>query len=130
MPRLSAISKAKISSTQWDELDFEDIETSIAHNLTDDDVSAVLQCIDAKQTLKKLKLAGCVNITGRSLQPLQELVYITTDRYQPLGKKHDSQRNVQEFLLSREIVMPILHSVIVSAGCSLKYVTFSIGNGV
>ena len=103
-----SISKA-IHLRSWEELDFDDIETSLAHNLTGDGVSAVLQCIDAKQTLKKLKLAGCVNITGRSLQPLQELVYITTDRYQPLGKKHDSQRNVQEFLLSREIVMPILH---------------------
>ena len=43
-----------------------------AQKLTGDGVSAVLQCIDAKQTLKKLKLAGCANVTGRSLQSLQE----------------------------------------------------------
>ena len=119
--RLSAISKAIISTTQWETLDFEDIETSLAAKLNDDDLGAVLQCIDAKQTLKKLKLAGCVTITGRCLMPLTgssalQLLDLS------LQKKYKNPDNVQEFLLSREIVMPILDSVIASAGCSLRYI--------
>ena len=102
-----SISKA-IHLRSWEELDFDDIETSLAHNLTGDGVSAVLQCIDAKQTLKKLKLAGCVTITGRCLMPLTgssalQLLDLS------LQKKYKDPDNIQEFLLSREIVMPILH---------------------
>ena len=55
---------------QWEELDFEDIEKSLAAKLTDIDIRAVLHCINAKQTLKRLKPAGCVNIMGCGLDSL------------------------------------------------------------
>ena len=45
MHRQSPISKAIISAQQWDILDFEDIEKSLAVKLTDDDLHAVLKCI-------------------------------------------------------------------------------------
>lgn len=44
---------------------------SLAHNMTDDDLAAVLLCIDAKSVLKRLKLGGCETITGSGLEPLR-----------------------------------------------------------
>ena len=69
----SDLSKAILSSNQstWETLDFEDIEESLACRLDDNDMHAILTCIDAKHTLKKLKLTGCTRIDGRcGLQPL------------------------------------------------------------
>ena len=60
----SSTSKAIVATQQWDTLDFEDIEKSLAKRLSDNDLYAVLQCINAQDMLKKLKLTGCVNITG------------------------------------------------------------------
>lgn len=37
---------------KWEVLDFADIEKALAVRLTDDDVGAVLVCIDAKNNLK------------------------------------------------------------------------------
>ena len=64
----SPITKAIISSSlsNLDTLDFEDIEKSLAAKLNDEDINAILQCINAKN-LKRLKLAGCVNINGWGL---------------------------------------------------------------
>ena len=52
MHRLSSISAAIVSSSEWDILDFEDIEKSLAKRLSDDDMFAVLQCISAQNVLK------------------------------------------------------------------------------
>ena len=62
MHRLSPISKAVISASQWETLDFEDIERELANKLTDNDISAVLKSINAQDVLKRLKLCGCINI--------------------------------------------------------------------
>ena len=84
--RLSAITKAIVSSTQWQELDFEDIERDLSKKLSDDDIGAVLQCINAKQTVKRLKLAGCVNITGRGLDTLRGLTVLEQIDLSLVGK--------------------------------------------
>ena len=39
--------------------------------LSDEDMGAMLVCIDAVHTLKKLKLAHCFNIVGHGLEPLR-----------------------------------------------------------
>lgn len=65
MNRLSPISKAIVLAQQWDILDFEDVEKELANKLTDDDIFAVLKSINAHDVLKRLKLYGCVNITGK-----------------------------------------------------------------
>ena len=67
----SATSKAIISSMKNTTLDFEDVEKSLAKKLSDADIGAVLTCINAKDTLRILKLAGCINITGSGLEPLR-----------------------------------------------------------
>ena len=61
------------SKRDWETVDFEDNEESLACCLDDNDMHAILTCIDAKCTLKKLKLAGYTHtrIDGRcGLQPL------------------------------------------------------------
>ena len=63
----SATSKVIVSPSQWNILDFADIEENLASKLTDSDVGAVLVCIDAVHKLEKLKLTGCVRINGNGL---------------------------------------------------------------
>ena len=73
----SEISAAIVSAlnNNWDEIDFvEDID--LAKKLSDDDVGALLVCIDAENKVKRLKLTGCVNITGRGLEPLRGSVVL------------------------------------------------------
>ena len=50
-------------------LDFADVEKALAMKLTDEDLSSVLICMDAKNTLKTLKLTNCMSIIGHGLQP-------------------------------------------------------------
>ena len=51
-------------------IDFEDIDKCLAKKILDDDMTAIISCINAKYTLKQLKLTGCVNILGTGLKPL------------------------------------------------------------
>lgn len=53
------------------ELDFGSLEKRLALKSTDDDVAAVLKCINAKYTLHRLKMWGLENITGRGLESLR-----------------------------------------------------------
>lgn len=58
-------SSAIIAATtpSWQVLDFSDIEKCLAAKLTDDHMHAILRCFDAPNNLKRLNLAGCLNIT-------------------------------------------------------------------
>ena len=57
--------------SQWEMMDFVDIPKSLALRLTDDDVGAVLVCIDAANNLNRLKLTNCFNVVGTCLEPLR-----------------------------------------------------------
>ena len=62
---LNTKSNVIISATsrdQWQELDFGDIEKSLAAKLTDDHARSILSCVDAPTNLKTLKLTGCMNV--------------------------------------------------------------------
>ena len=98
---LSDYSKAILSSLEWDVLDFEDIEKSLAVKLMDDDLHAVLKCISAHDVLKKLKLSGCIN-TGYSLEPLRSSTVIELIDLS-LAKQFESPRSVVESKLSEEV---------------------------
>ena len=124
MHRLSPISKAIVSSSEWDILDFMDIEKSLANRLLDDDISAVLQCINAHDVLKKLKLTGCIKITGQGLSPLRESVVLEQIDLSLLKKYEDPMSARLQHVLSKEVVLPILDSIISTMGCSLKYILF------
>ena len=79
--QLTQTTKAIISSTDWKEIDFSDIEKNLAVKLSDGDVDKILKSIDAANNLKILKLAGCVNISGSGLNVLRSSITIT-DRYE------------------------------------------------
>jgi len=56
---------------QWEVLDFVDIPVSLASRLSDDDLGAMLVCIDAEHKLKQLKLTHCANVVGNGFEPLR-----------------------------------------------------------
>jgi len=62
---------AIIRGEQWDTLDFGDVEKSLASKITEELMQELLQYIGAKSKVKKLKLTGCINITGFGLSPLR-----------------------------------------------------------
>lgn len=108
---------------EWDILDFEDIEKSLVMKLTEDDISALLMCISAKVTLKKLKLTGCISITGRALKPLRGssiIEYIDLS----LVNEYESPKLDPEPMISEEAVIPILDSIVSANHNSLKMVIF------
>ena len=51
--------------------DFVDVPKSLAARLTDDDLAAILVCIDAKNNLKRLNLTHCFSIVGQGLETLR-----------------------------------------------------------
>ena len=123
MHRLSPISTAIISAQQWDTLDFEYIEKELANKLTDEDMNAVLKSIGAQDVLKKLKLCGCINITGIGLHPLRGSTVLEQIDISIAGKNEKPKIN-PEPQISGEAVVPILESIISINGCSLKYIKF------
>ena len=125
----SDLSKAILSSNHvdWETLDFEDIGENLAGRLDDNDMHAILTCIDAKHVLKKLKLAGCKRINGSGLQPLTGSSVLELINLSTVGrnKKHREPTTIDPVLISQEAVLPILDSIIASDGC-LKYIMFPI----
>ncbi|KAL7524213.1 hypothetical protein ACHAXR_001395, partial [Thalassiosira sp. AJA248-18] len=109
--------KKVISSSegQWEELDFAGIEESLASKLTDDDLKAILLCIDAKKILRKLKLGSLVNIIGQGLEPLQNSIVLEQI---DLGIVHEGV----EPKISQEPILPILASIVQQDCSSLKYI--------
>eukprot|EP00580_Thalassiosira_gravida_P015411 CAMPEP_0201668130 /NCGR_PEP_ID=MMETSP0494-20130426/18124_1 /ASSEMBLY_ACC=CAM_ASM_000839 /TAXON_ID=420259 /ORGANISM="Thalassiosira gravida, Strain GMp14c1" /LENGTH=427 /DNA_ID=CAMNT_0048148377 /DNA_START=125 /DNA_END=1408 /DNA_ORIENTATION=- len=59
------------TNNNWSTLDFAELEPNLARRLTDDDLHAILTCIDASKNLQVLKMTNCSNITGRGLIPLR-----------------------------------------------------------
>ena len=113
-------SKAIISSTNWNVLDFSDIEKSLASKLSDNDIDKILRSIDAVNNLLILKLAGCVNISGSGLDTLRFSVAIEQIDLS-LVWKHESPLLDPEPLLLQTEVLPILDDIIIRGrGSSLK----------
>ncbi len=67
----SAACKAILGEGTWDELDFEDFDNNVTSRITDDDICTILTFINARKSLRKLRVAGCVNIVGSGLEPLR-----------------------------------------------------------
>ena len=73
--------------------------------------------------LKKLKLCGCVNITGHGLNPLRGSVALEQIDIS-LVRKHENPFNIKPPKISQEVVVPILDSILSANGCSLKCILF------
>lgn len=118
----NAASKAIITSAnpdgrgfRWEVLDFDynNIDESLAAKLTDDDIGALLVCIDAKNTLEMMNMRKLPQVVGYGLEPL-------------MGSKVLGEFNVSRMYyssFSKEAVVPILDSIISTDGNDL-YVFF------
>jgi len=121
----SSISTAIVSSSEWGTLDFEDIEKSLAKRLSDDDMFAILVCINAQDVLKKLKLTGYINITGQGLSPLRRSVVLEQIDLSLIKQYEDPDDYDSSEIyhsMSKAAVLPILDNIISSIGCSLKHI--------
>ena len=117
------LSWAQQNREQHDILDFGDIEPSLAAKLTDHDLQTILIRINANTQLKRLKLAGCVNITGAGLDPLRGSVILEQVDLS-LVAEHKSPILDPEPLLSCDHVLPILGSIIGRDDNIVKHLTF------
>ncbi|KAL7553764.1 hypothetical protein ACHAWF_017093 [Thalassiosira exigua] len=101
----------------------EEVETSLANKLDDDDISALLICLDAVNKVKRLKLAGCTNISGQGLEPLRgSSVVEQIDLC--LAEEHTRPTNTPSPKISVAKVIPILRSIIRAEGSALKHLQF------
>ena len=67
----SPIVAAILDRHEWEDLRFFDFFLpDFARQLVDDDIRAVLVCVNAVTKVKKLYLTGCSNVHGRGLDPL------------------------------------------------------------
>ena len=120
----SPVCKAILYSTNqsWEVLDFGDIEDDgLAEKLSDNDVHSILMHINAVNKLKKLKLTGCVNITGEGLAPLNGSVVLKDIDLSLVGQHESPDKYFTDPKISEEAVLPILNSIVGENG-SLEFI--------
>jgi len=111
-------------AADWDTLDFGEIEKELAERLSDDDISDVLQHIDAANTVKRLRLTNCIKITGAGLRPLHGSTVIEQVDLSLVGDG-ESPALDPEPPISCEAVLPILDSIIsADTPCTMKHLQF------
>ena len=116
----SAASKAIVTSANppdkrgygWEVLDFDydNIDESLAAKLTDDDIGALLVCIDAKNKLVMMNMRKLPQVVGYGLKPL-------------MGSKLLAEFNVSRMYYSsfcKEEVVPVLDSILSTDGNDLE----------
>ena len=114
-----AISRGKLHQCNAN-LDFSEIDKSLASRLTDDHIKTILVYINAKHKLKKLNLNGCINITGVGLEPLRDSVVLEVIDLSLVGQYEcPNIRPVPQ--ISEMEVISILNSVVKADGSSLRY---------
>lgn len=122
-------SREIIAGIRWDTLDFGEIEKELAAKISDENISSVLQRIDAVNTLKKIRLTNCFNITGVGLEPLRDSAVIEHIHLSLVENHRDPRLCRDQFHAEPEIscqhVLPILSSIIERGdGCTLNYMRF------
>jgi hypothetical protein len=111
----------------WEEINFEDNCLFLCSELTDDDISGMLACINAVQQLKRLYLSNCINITGRALEPLRGSDVLKQIDLS-LSENHGSSQThffpKSWFMILETEVIPILYSIIGRENHSLRHLQF------
>ena len=124
---------SRLACFNSDIIDFGEIEYDFASKLTDDDIAGILLSINAKDTLKVLKLIGCDNISGIGLEPLrsssvlEQIDLSTSDEVSSIATGADlfGPNFPWCFALSEDIIVPILDSIISKEeDKSLKHIQF------
>ncbi|KAL7533880.1 hypothetical protein ACHAXR_007591 [Thalassiosira sp. AJA248-18] len=117
--------RARQKSYEWDFVDFEDIGKNLAAKLTDDDIGGMLVCIDAVNSIKKLKLKGCVNVVGHGLEPLRGSIVLEQIDLSLVRSKGTCWNRSPILLpppsISESAVIPILDSIVGHEGCALNH---------
>ena len=108
---------------QTDILDFGRISKELVVQLCDDGIKAILLCVDAVNTVKRLKLANCIGITGVGLEPLRGPIIIQQIDLS-LVEKQMSPSIDPEPPISCDAALPILDSIISQNECALKHLQF------
>lgn len=119
--QFSALCIAMISSQSWGVLDFEGVDEKVASRLTDDDLHAIFVCIDANNTVKRLKLAGCINIYGSGLEPLRDSIILEQIDLSILGQNIRPTISHRP-MISIDAAIPVLDSIVAVNGSSLKQI--------
>jgi FtsZ-binding cell division protein ZapB len=114
---------SSITGNDWDTLDFGEIEEELAMRLSDNDLSNVLQHIDAVNNVKRLRLTNCINITGSCLESLRGSKVVEKI---DLSLTDDGESPVldPDPPISSELVLPVLDSIVAAERCGLKHVQF------
>ena len=104
---------------EWKEIHYGEIGNDLAKKLTDDDMGTILMINDAVNTVKTLKLVGCVNIFGSGLEPLCGSTVLKLIDLSLVGP-HESPVIIPKPKISEEAILPILDSIINADGSSLE----------
>ena len=121
----STTSMAIVSSyiSNWEVIDFLDIDKELRMRLTDDDIGGLLFCIDAVHKVKRLKLTHCFQITGKGLHHISDSVVLEQIDLS-LASQNESLDEDVEIQISEEDTLHILLNLIGQAGSSLKHLQF------
>jgi hypothetical protein len=114
---------SSIAGSDWGTLDFGEIEKELAARLSDYDISTVLQYIEAVNTVKRLRLTHCTNITGAGLDPLRGSTIIEQIDLSLAGDGENPRFDIDPPISCLD-VLPILDSIIAAEGCALNYLQF------
>ena len=106
----------------WVKLNLQyDIDDNLAEKISDDDIGAVLVCIDAKNTLKCLQLRRCEVVVGHGLEPLRGSVVL--EEFNASNIYFQTWGNRNQPSLSESAAVPILESIIDTDGNNLRTVS-------
>jgi len=108
-------------SRLWKMLDFKYIAEYLEREVTDNDVRWLLQCIDAVNHVKTLRLTHCYGVTGVGLQSLVGSTVLETIDLSLVGT-HESPIINNKHIISASEVMPMLERIINTEGNSLLLV--------
>ena len=104
-------------------VDFVNTEKDLAVKLSDEDIGGVLKCVSAVHTIRKVKLTHCVGMKGSCLEPLRASSTLMSIDLSLVEDKESPNINPEPAISTAEVI-PILHSIIDTEGCSLKHIQF------
>ena len=108
-------------ANEWKSFDFGDLQLAAGKryapfggSLDDDDLRAVLLCIDAAKNVESLKLTRCYNITGRGLEPLRGSKTLERIDLSLVGDHDDPRVYIGIGKIKVKEVVPILKSIVIN----------------